>query len=117
MPRKHKPGKLHYVQHIGTSGRGRAACGLVTSEATNETDRVDCQVCLKALERALIKREPGPLVDDIIAEVRRGWGDEAVNRGAVLTILLERIIARQLTESGLILKLTAIDRELSNRGL
>lgn len=117
MPRKDRHVRCHYVAHVGPSGRGRARCGFITSDCTADVESVTCLVCLRALQRALRKREPAALVDDIIAEIRAGWGEESVNRGAVLTILLERILARQLTESGLILKLAAIDQELTARDL
>lgn len=57
------------------------------------------------------------LVDGIIAEIVDGWGEESVNRGAVLTILLERIVSGQLADSDLRAILLELDRELSSRGL
>jgi len=117
MPRKNRQVRCHYVAQIGPSGRGRAACGFITADCTADAEAVTCLVCLRALQRALKKREPAALVLDIIAEIRAGWGEESINRGAILTILLERILARELTESGLILKLAAIDQELTARGL
>ena len=57
------------------------------------------------------------LVDEIIAEIAEGWGDDSLNRGAILTLLLERIVSGQLADTDLRFTLVELDRELSLRGL
>lgn len=57
------------------------------------------------------------LVDDITAEIVDGWGEDSLNRGAVLTILLERIVSGQLADTDLRTILIELDKELSARGL
>ena len=116
MPRHDRKSHLHYAQAVNPSGRSRSACGQFSSEVTSEADDVTCAACQRCLESALKRRTPDALVNDIVREIRNGWGDDAVSRGSILTILFERIVNRQFTESGLIPKLIALDREISSRG-
>lgn len=101
--------------------------GLTTVDLTRAT----CERCIAAEKRfredvdyhrtqERIQREEDSvpaLVDNLIAEVRAGWGDEAVGRGSVLMLLFERIVARQLRQADLLNTLIAIDAELTSRGL
>lgn len=108
-------------------------CGRQYEPGLTTTDlgRATCERCIAAEKRyredvayhrtqERIQREedlvPG-LVGDLLAEVRSGWGEDAVSRGSVLTLLFERIVARQLPQADLLNTLIAIDAELTARGL
>lgn len=109
--------QVHYTRQVNPAGRSRAACGVRTDTATCESDSVTCLKCLACIAAAVKRRSVPELVSDLISEVREGWGDESVNRGAILTVLLARIVSRQIHVADLASKLIAIDGELSARGL
>lgn len=109
--------QVHYTQRVNPTGRSRSSCGIRSESVTSEADEVTCLKCLLSLAAAVKRQSVPELVSDLISEVREGWGEEAVNRGAVLTVLLARIVARQIPVSGIYAKLVAIDSELTARGL